>query len=378
MSSPDNSRVAGQARYQWSRIIDAASSAQEHAAVMEVRRQFGRDDPPPHAAMVDAYRRVIDSKRYAGLDAVALDAVALTDLAAIVEAGPAGLPSRRFPYTARLTLHRAQLVTHTTGDGLVVGADEARSTTVRATLAGIAVVRAARTRVFPLSETDAAAFAKLDADNGLKAWPGTGQGERIARYWALVEHTDGWYRLTPAGRAALNQHRTPTDQIMPSFHQGGVLTHAARLRGRVVDLEQFDSSVVQQCVTRQWIVRSGLVAGARRAAYRITDSGLDALDRFREAERKRLGTPERLIAVQLKAGMWIRLVNRRELPVTDAYVQVVDVQVIKGAMAEVGNANPGYQVLVVDEPGGTPYVYGGRQFYPATKYEIRPSETAAA
>lgn len=377
MSSPDNSRVAGQARHQWSRIIDAASSAQEHAAVMEVRRQFGRDDPPPFAAMVDAYRRVVDSKRYAGLDGVPLDAVVLTDLAVIVDAGPAGLPSRRFPYPGRLTLHRAQLVAHTTADGAHVGADEARNTTIRATLAGIAVVRAARARVFPLSETDAAAFAKLDADGGLKGWPGTGQGERIARYWALVEHTDGWYRLTRAGRAALNQHRTPPDQIMPSPQQGGLLVHTARLRGRVVDLEQFDTSVVQQCVTRQWVIRSGLVAGSRRAAYRITESGLDALDRFREAETKRLDRPERLIAVQLETGMWVRLVKREGLPVTDAYVQVVDVKMVRGEMAD-GNANPGYQVLVVDEPGGTPYVYGGRRFYPATKYEIRPSQTAAA
>lgn len=377
MTSPD-SNPAGQAQDQWSRIIDGATTAQQHAAIIEVRRQFGRDQPPPLRSMVDAYRRVFDSKRHAGLDSLPIDAATLTDLAVIVDAGAAGMYSRRLPYWSRQTLHRMQLVTHTGRDGIPLGPDEVGHSTVRATLTGIAVARAARSRVFPLSETDAFAFARLDADGGLKHWPGTAQAERIARYWHLVDEVDGWYRLTPAGRAALNEHRTPSEQIMASKQQGGVLTYAART-GRPVDLQQFDGPVIQQCVTRQWLIRAGLVPGARRAAYRITESGRDALDRWREAERKRLDSPERVTAVHLEKGMWVRLANRQGLPVTDAYVQVVDATRTQDGLVDgAGNTTPGYAVTVVDEPGGTPYLYGGKPFYPVTKYEVRPSRTAAA
>lgn len=361
---------------QWSWIIDNAASPQEHAAVMETRRQFGRDDPPPHASMVDAYHRIMESRRHAPLDGIAIEVPELTDLAVIVDAGPAGLASRRFGYPGRLTLHRAQLVTHSTGDGRRVGADEGSNTTIRATLAGIAIVRSARTRVFPLTETDAAAFAKIDAVGTHLGWPGTAQAERISRYWGLVERTDdGRYRLTPAGRKALNRHRTPNDQIMPSHPQAGVLAHAARQGRDLVDLERFDYSVVQQCITRQWILRAGQVAGTRRCSYRISELGRDALDRWRDIDRN--DRPRRLVAMRLEKGMWVRLLVRARLPVTEAYVQVHDI-VTAGKPVNDSNWTPEYEVWVVDEPGLTPYLYGGRTVYPGTTYEIRPSEAEAA
>jgi hypothetical protein len=363
------------ARAKWERIIQAASTAEHHAAILDARHRLGRDDPPPYPRLVDAYLRTIEQGRFRRLDTLRLTAADLTDLAAVVAAGPQGTAARRVDAASRQRLHRARLVVHLNADGRPTGPDVA--CTVRATLPGVAVTRGAENKPLPLSSTDAAALAALGADGGTTTWPGTATSLRVSLYWGLVRYAGGRYRLTGTGRSELARHRATvtTDLVIPSDRQSEVLIHGLR-HPHGMDMAEQDSAVVQQCITRQWIVRAGQIDGTRRCRYRVTESGRDALARWEEQDRRRRIRPERLTLSQLEIGQWVRLVKRSGLPVTARYVQVVDNPRPTGRVIRAGNR--GWEVWVVDHPGDTPYLYGGRAFYTSTKYEVRQPVRVAA
>jgi DNA-binding PadR family transcriptional regulator len=370
-------------RAQWLRITAAPDTAECHAAILDARRRYGRTEPTPYRQLVDTYRANIGAKRYRVLNTVGLSLADLTDLCRIVDAGAAGLPSVQFDSVARENLDRLRLVAFTAARRPgAAGAPPASPLVshhsphaiVSATLAGVAVARAYQTRPVTLQTTETAALAKLEADNGAPLWPGTRRAERAARYWGLVTHDDdGWYRLTEAGRAALMRQRSnlSTDQIMPSPAQAEGLDRLVKRGGSSDDVDGLRGGSIEQCITRQWVARAGTVHGSRRPVFRITEAGRDALARWEAVQRRQRGDIPNLTPQQLQPGMRVRLANRpRSLNVAAFYVWVADVERVR----EEGKFHGVWQVWVTDDPGGTPYLYGGRAFHPSTRYQVMPPD----
>lgn len=365
---------------QWDHIVARPDTAEKHAAILEARRLHARHDPPDYALMIHTYQRAIDNQAFARLDQIVLTATDLTYLDQIVCAATTGVPARDVPAPVRTTLHQHLLIASVDAKGVQAWPSDTTGT-VRALLFGVAVNRARRARPLPMSETEAIALAQLEADDGATQWPGSVEGRRIALYWKLVTHVDDRFRLTPTGRAALNDHRrnSPADTIVPSFEQSQVLRYLSRVnRAQGADLNSHPRDKVKVCVARQWIVRCGVAKdNPRRPLYRITESGRDALARWtnqgNRTSAQGTAVPLPVTAPRLTQGQSVRMMNRKAADLDPRWVVVDRTEQVPNP-----GRNPTWQVWVRDTDDGEPYLYGGRGFHPATRYEVRNTGTSAA
>jgi hypothetical protein len=362
------------ARRQWDRITARPDTAEQHAAILEARRLHARHNPPDYPHMVAAYQRAIDNRTFAHLDKLTLTSSELTYLDEVVCAATDGLPASRLPAPVRTALHQPLLIACIDANGTQTWPSDTTGT-VRALLFGVAVARATRSRPLPLSATEAVALAKLEADGTCETWPGSIEGQRVAQYWTLVTVEGGRFRLTASGRATLNEHRrnSPADTIIPTWEQSQVLAYLSRLDRTGGDLHDHPRDKIKVCVNRQWIVRSGQVKGARRPLYRITESGRDALSRWIAQQKRNKREMIPATAPRLAHGMVVRLMNRKIAGIAPDWV-IVD----RTARVAHPGTNPTWEVWVTDEPGGEPYLYGGRGFHPSTRYEVHPTGDVSA
>lgn len=377
MSSPRGDDAARTAARQWARIITVARTAEQHAAVMDVRRRFHGADPPPVEAMVHAYRAVIAARSYAPLNAVRLLMVQLADLAVIVNAAAAGLPAAAVEQASREVLHRHRLVTLLDPRGQVTAFPDDPRTRVVATRAGLAVLRGAGGRPLHLSEADAFTLTQVDAHRP-QVWPGAASCLRACHVWGLIRRAAGCYHLTAPGRDALAYHRGNGDaeRKLPNDGQAEVLERANANNGSGVDLGAFTVHHIAQCVTRQWLVKAGSVRptgrGSARPLYRITDSGRDALDRHRLARRLTGEVADPVTVGKIEPGQRIRVLRRRGLDVPKTFALLVR----KNRVPVPGTCNQGFELWVSDTDGAEPYLYGGKAFYPTTRFEVEPDAAA--
>ena len=346
-------------RSAWDRIVTRARTAEQHAAVLDARRHHGRASPPNWAAMDDHYARMINAGVFAVLDALPLSASHTAELGRLVDAGAAGLPPFEVDPRAREILTRLHLADWCHRSAAT------HSRVLVATLAGIAVSRSAATRPLVLSASDAATLSDLEADGGRVLWPGTVTCLRMCGFWGLADQADGRYVITPDGRQALAQHRSQASQqhVVPTEGQGIVLEFLAR-SGLKGDVKHLAASYIKQCIGRGWMVRSGMISGTRRSAYRITETGRDALARWALVADRKRQQRARLTAGQVRRGMWVRLLTRGP-GVGLEFVKVEGTVKVPGPNVR----TPKWQIWVSDGKGRKPYIYGDRPFFQATRFE---------
>ncbi len=353
-------------RTTWSKVRAAAALPSEHAAVISARRKYRHWAEPPYAAMLGHYTRALEV--FASLDNLRLSSVEVTDLIRVVDAATAGLPGDAVHAPSRARLTRARLVT-LDGGQLPGRCDPADPTvTVRATIAGIAVARAASPANLVLSPPEIECLARLAMDGGCPSWPGSVQAHYVTAFWKLTVNDRGRFRLTRLGKEVLAASRDRfVDQIVPTGGQAKILDSCAAAGARGSSLLDFTRTSVRGVATRGWIARVGASGPVPR--YRLTQTGRDALDRHHAATIGENGEPipAPITASQLQEGMRVRIINRDGLGVGREYARVLRTEKVTTG----GRGQVGWQVWVADAEG-RPFIYGGRAFHPATRYEIDP------
>lgn len=377
----------------WSTILARAATAADHANILEARARAA--GPGDTAALVAGYKAARAANLHTSLNRLNISASRIADLALVVAAGPTGVSAHRLDGGSRRYLGNHGLLVAAATSRYAVA--DARAVLV-ATLRGVAVVRAAQARPVDLSDSEAVPLAVIERAmapggeyDGCTTWPGSAVALRVSQMWRLVDYvrvppvsTMHWsgklggcvYRLTDAGRAALDRHRkgmtTATASMTPTVAE--VLAEVGRSRSRLgVDPAQLKRTGVQRGLQAGWLVETEPVPGTRRIHVQLTDAGRDALaarqfqQRNAEPVEKRLTEP----VGRLQPGMWVRLANRhRTAGLGSEFVRVHEVRSTQASTHRRLAHN--YEVWATAEGRPEPFLYTGQAHFRTVRFEVQP------
>lgn len=374
----------------WATIVGNATTAQRHACVIAARGIVGEDDPE---RLVTAYRQLRAEDAYAALDELHLSASQIAELAIVVNGGPAGVNGHRLDGGVRKFLAARSLTAVQPGSRW--RADDWRAT-VSATLAGVALVRAAQGRPVELTGAEVVPLAIIEramratADGGAPSWPGSDLSLRVAQMWRLVEyvrvppppgvHWSGQlgtavYRLTVAGLDALERHRRSDDKPVAeaTARTAAVLDRINHTTyGDLGKLDAATTTALQKCLSSGWVVEGELIPGSVRRVLRVTEAGRDALAgwTFRKQSAETAPPAPTRTAAEVEPGQWVRLSNRKDRPgVGPEWVRVADVRHAQTSTRERLANN--YEVWVTRDATGEPYLYGGRAVFRTVRFQVK-------
>lgn len=375
-------------RLRWTTTCGKAATPQRHALILAARRLVGNDHN--YTALVAEYQRLRAAGAYAELDRLRLTAGQLADLAVVVNGGAAGVNAHRLDGNVRIRLATLQLTAALPGS--MWGPADWRAT-VAATISGVAMIRDAQGRPVQLSKHEAVPLALVEramrttTDRGCPTWPGSALGLRIAQMWRLVEYVraeappgEHWtghlpaavYRLTPAGRDALQRQRgvSASRDLTP---EGAELLARVNVsaRGDLGVLSAGAELALQACLEAGWLTAYRDIPGTSRQAVRLTESGRDALESWRfQAQAAAAGPVQSFPVTDIQPGQWVRASNRKNVKgVGPDWVRVVEVRHV---VAHTGHQLAhNYEVWVRSDAHPEPFLYAGRSLYRTVRFHIK-------